>query len=288
MALDFLFGSSPPASMTNTLSDTDTALPAWLQDLTRGIGAKATDIANQPYQTYDQPRLAEQSPLQQQAASMTQANVGAWQPNVQFASQQAPGAVQNYMNPYQSNVIDRMASLGQRNLTENLLPQVNSTFMGAGQFGSTRNADFTNRALRDTNESILGQQGQLLNQGYQQAIQNFQNDATRLGNLGQMQSQLGFQDAGMLDVLGKQQQQQTQKGLDIGYQDFLQQRDYPKSQAEWLNNIIRGLDVSKTSSTTQSAIDPNAYQTVSPLQQAAAAFAGTKGLLSPQPQQAGK
>lgn len=75
-----------------------------------------------------------------------------------------------YMNPYTDGVVKEIARLGARNLNENLLPGVNSTFTGAGQFGSSRNMDFTNRAVRDTNESILGQQSKVLADAQAQAL----------------------------------------------------------------------------------------------------------------------
>lgn len=80
------------------------------------------------------------------------------------------GEFDQFMNPYTEGVVNRIAQLGQRNLSENLLPAVNTTFTGAGQFGSSRHADFTNRALRDANESILGQQAQALSSGYGSAM----------------------------------------------------------------------------------------------------------------------
>ena len=58
------------------------------------------------------------------------------------------------MNPYLSNVIGANTQQSNQNLFENVLPQVNSTFTGAGQFGSSRNAEFMNRAIRD-NQQVL-------------------------------------------------------------------------------------------------------------------------------------
>lgn len=84
-----------------------------------------------------------------------------------------------YMSPYTQQVTDRIAQLGARNLSENLLPQVNKTFIGSGQFGGSRNADFTNRALRDTQESVLGQQAQALESGYGTAANIYNQDAAR-------------------------------------------------------------------------------------------------------------
>jgi hypothetical protein len=183
------------------------------------------------------------------------------------------------MSPYTDQVVDRIAQLGQRNLTENLLPQVNSTFTGAGQFGSTRNADFTNRAVRDANESILGQQANALQTGYSQAQNAALQDMTRQAQLGQLTQQLGYQDVSMLDTIGQQMQQQHQQNMNLANTDFTNQRNYPKTQLSFLSDILRGQPVAQTS--YQATSNPGAVtQQLSPLAAAAQGFLGARSLVS--------
>lgn len=283
----YLFGGSSPASLTNTLSETSSSLPAWLQEYTRGLAGQATAVAGSEYQPYAAPtgvanyghdtRIAGFDPAQMTAYGQVTQNVGNYKPYLDIASQTVPQAVGSYMNPYTDSVVDRIATLGQRNLTENLLPQVNSTFTGQGQFGSTRNADFTSRALRDANESILGQQSQALQSGFQNAQQMTLSDLTRQGALGQLTQQLGFQDASMLDTVGAQQQGMQQKAMDLAYNDFLQQRDYQKNQLSFLSDIIRGQQVPTSQYSTTSAV-PSSVNQLSPLAAAAQGFLGAKTL----------
>lgn len=286
----YLFGGNSPASLTTTLSDSSTSLPGWLQEYTRALAGQGTAVAGQDYQTYNAPtnvqnygagtRIAGFDPAQTQAYNQITQNVGNYQPYLNYASQTVPQAVDSYMSPYMSQVTDRIAQLGQRNLTENLLPQVNQTFTGAGQFGGTRNAEFANRALRDANESILGQQASALQTGFQNAQQMAYNDLNRYGQLGQLQQQLGFQDASMLDTIGAQQQGQRQKAMDLAYNDFLQQRDYQKNQLSFLSDIIRGMPVSQTGYQTQSSV-PSTVNQMSPLAAATQGFLGARSILSP-------
>lgn len=267
-------GTIATGTNTNTAGVTASTDPQWLQDYNRSFAGTAVNEANQPYQPYLDPRIQGLDPLQTQAEGLAQSNLGAWKPGIDYASQTAPSQVQNYMNPYQDQVVNRIAQLGQRNLTENLLPQVNSTFTGAGQFGSTRNQDFTTRALRDTNESIMGQQGQLLNQDYNQATQAFQTDASRAQSAAQTGAQLGAAEVGQLGALGQQYQDLGQKNLDVNYQNFLDQRDYNKNQLGWLNNSIKGLPQTNSQNYQSSYAAPQPPNTMSPLLQAAQAFAG--------------
>jgi hypothetical protein len=296
--LSYLFGNSVPTSITAGTTSTDNALPDWLQDYTRALMGNATQAAGETYLPYSGARIADQNKDQTDAAQGIRDQQGSWQPGLTYASGninstaidpltgqpvlnaqgQQQSNIQSYMNPYTDNVVKRIADIGTRNFTENLIPNVNSTFNGAGQFGSTRNSGFMNQAVRDANESIMGQQSQLLNQGYQQSVQNFQNDATRIGNSANMATQLGYQDLGMLDTSGLAQQNIQQKALDQGYNDFLEQRDYPKNQLDWLSQIMRGLPAQTQSvSSRYQTSDPS---TMSPLQQAAAAFAGTRSALT--------
>ena len=285
----YLFGGSAPASTTSTLTDTSSSTPAWLQEYTRSLAGQATATAGEEYQPYTAPtnvsqygegsRLAGLSPLQQQAYGNVQANVGNYQPYLNFASQTIPQAQSQYMNPYTSQVVDRIGALGQRNLSENLLPQVNQTFTGAGQFGGTRNAEFTNRALRDANESILGQQSQALQQGYTQSQQAALSDLTRQGQLGQLTQQLGAQDVSLLETAGMQQQSQQQRAMDIAYQDFLQQRDYQKNQLSFLSDIIRGQQVPTSQYTTQASA-PSYTAQMSPLAAATQGFLGARSIMT--------
>jgi len=129
-------------------------------------------------------------------ASTNPTGLAAASPYLQAASGSFPQQAAAYMNPYNEGVTNRIAQLGARNLSENLLPQISDDFVRAGGYGSTRQRDLIGRAVRDTNESVLGQQAQVLQQGYGQAGQLYGADAAR-------QAQL----AGTAGGLGTSQQQ---------------------------------------------------------------------------------
>ncbi len=289
------FGGTTPTTATAAATG-EAGLPAWLQEYTRGLMAQGTGVYNQPYQQYTGPRLTSTSDYGQmtQGMGMQEQNIGSWQPSfgqagraLKTASQTMPQGIGAYMNPYTDAVVNRIADLGTRNLTEQLLPQVNSTFTGAGQFGSSRNADFTNRALRDVNENILAQQNQALQTGYQNAAENFNRDMTRMGtlagqyqNLGQETSQMGAADASTMYNLGNIQKAEDQASLDLAYNQFLEQRDYPKANLEFMSNLVRGLPMSKTY-TTQTPLPSSALASsttsLSPLSALAGGISGAYG-----------
>tara|TARA_R110000868_G_scaffold95522_3_gene262639 strand:+ start:1857 stop:3656 length:1800 start_codon:yes stop_codon:yes gene_type:complete len=120
-------------------------------------------------------------------------------PYLQAAGQSSAQNINQYMNPYNEQVTNRIAQLGARNLSENILPQISSDFIKAGGYGSTRQRDLVGRAARDTQEAILGQQAQALQAGYGQGLTASASDLARYGQL-----------AGTAGGLGTQQQQLLQ------------------------------------------------------------------------------
>lgn len=118
------------------------------------------------------------------------------QPWAQGAQDAASGSAdewtanyQKYMSPYTSQVVDNIARLGKRNFEDNIMPGVNSSMIGSGQFGSTRNADILSRAGVNAANDITGQQSNALQAGYNGGAAIFAQDAGRKQSQQQMQAQ---------------------------------------------------------------------------------------------------
>lgn len=218
-----------------------------LQALRTVIG-QGGSIAAAPYVGYSGPRIAPLTPDQQNAEAMTRniASGAVIDPNAVSGaisyglSGFDPEQVKKYMSPYTEGVINELGRLSRQNLFEGTLPGLNTTFAGAGQFGSTRNADFVNRAIRDESYNLLGQQSKALNQAYDTAMSNYNTwHQNALGNAGKAMD-LSQTAATNLGLAGLQEQQQQQKSYDLAYQDFQSQRNYPQQQLGWLANIVSG------------------------------------------------
>jgi hypothetical protein len=117
------------------------------------------------------------------AEALSDKALNAANPYLRAASQSSAAGIDQYMNPYQQNVMDVLARQGARNLGENLLPQVSDAFIKAGQFGGSRMGEFGSRALRDTQEAVLDKQAQLANQGYAQSLAASGGDLARQAQL---------------------------------------------------------------------------------------------------------
>lgn len=291
--LDGLFGSSTNPTVT-TQDKTSTSLPSWYQQYLNAILGKASSVAAEPYQPYTSPRIAPTSGDTTAAYNQVRSGIGAYQPTLNAAQGVTAnaanpnlntGTFSSYFNPYVGGVVDRIGELAGRNLGENLLPQVNDSFIKAGQFGSSRNQDFTLRALRDTQESALAQQNQALAQGFDSQMQNYNagmdrslNAGQQLGSLAQLGQGMNLQDAAALQGIGQSQEDKTQQSLNLGYQDFLEQRDYPRNQVDWFSSILRGYNPGTTTTSTSTAPATSSQLAPNSLSQLAGSALGIYGL----------
>ena len=275
-----------------------TELPEWAKPYAKDILAKGqalTDVNQNPYQTYDQNRIAGFSPMQQQAmqnaqgmtvapqtgeatAGATMAGLGgmgvAGQANPYGFQQQVGG----YMNPYLQMSLAPQLAEANRQYDIGATKQ-QSAATQAGAFGGSREAIMAAENERNRNmglNSIIGQGynqafGQAQNQ-YNQGLQNqlagyglMNQSAANLGQLGQNQygQQMGINQ--LQAQYGGQQQAQMQKGLDTSYQDFLNQQNYPYKQLGFMSDMIRGLPLGQQSTTQMYQAPPSAIQTAGAL-----------------------
>jgi hypothetical protein len=285
--LNFLTQGTPLPSTTSSL--TTNQVPQYLSDYLYNLMSGAYSAAQQEYQPYGGPRIAGFTDPQQAAFQTSQQAATAYQPQLQAAKQTAtqagglstigaaqpyfsqagktlPSTIQDYMNPYQKNVIETMGSEAQRQLQEKILPAIGDQFTRAGQFGSTRQQEIAQRGVRDVASDLEANIGKQLAAGYTTAGTQAQADLQRMASIGQAAGQLtgteeankaalagvqaglgqkeqalGLTGAAAQEAVGSQQQALNQKNLDLAYQDFQQQRDYPQQQIGFLSNVVRGL-----------------------------------------------
>jgi hypothetical protein len=260
--------------MAVTQTVTETKLPQWLVDAyTKSIerGYEATSGDYQPYTAG--PRIAGFSPQEQQAYNMVSQNVGNYQPYTQAAGNYIAGATQSftdpgiaaqYMNPYTQNVVAGIGSAAGRNLYENLLPQVNRTFVGGGTFGGSRSAEFTARAVRDANAAALSAQQDALQKGYESGMGQFNTEAGRYLTAAERAQSLGRDvqnmagiDASALEAAGGAQRGFEQQSLDLLRQDWEDQRDWDYNQAKRFQDFVGTPSASGSGTTFQQAPGPS-------------------------------
>jgi hypothetical protein len=287
--LDFLFEGSAPTAATGTQT-TQYQLPEWYTQYTTDMLGRAQAVANLPYAQYGGPRIAGFTPTEKTGFEMTKGAAGAQQPflqGAQMALGQAgttfPQMAQTYMSPYTEGVVNRIADVGLRQLQEKFLPAVGEEFIKAGQFGpgpgSSRMGEFGARALRDVQESVLGQQAQALESGYKTAADIYGADvsrlgelATRYGGLGETAQTLGLRGAEAVTGVGEKERAMQQQNLALAYQDFLKQQGYPAEQVKFLSQMLQGVELPKIETTekTEMPSQPGDYGALAKLLSGAA------------------
>jgi hypothetical protein len=144
----------------------------------------------------------------------TGTGIGGYEPFLQQAQQYSgPQAYQQFMSPYQQQVIDTTLTEFDKQ-RQQMLAQQQSQAVAGGAFGGAREgvqrAEFGAQSLQDR----AALQAQLLQQGFGQAQQAAQTAFTQQQGLASLQPQLAGQEAQQLATLGGQASAYQQSILD--------------------------------------------------------------------------
>ena len=220
--------------------------------------------------------VAGQAPLEQQA------QFGA------VGSYTDPGVSGQYISPYVQNVLDvQKARLNERFGEQRLGREAEA--VGQGAFTNVRRDVQEQIAQRELNRQQNELEAQGLAQAYesganifnlerQAALQNralnteifagnigrgLEQDRSRIQAAEQLRAQglagdeLGFGRAKSLAGVGGAFDEFAQQGLDIGYTDFINQRDFPRQQLNYYSGILRGVPITPGQESTTYQAPPS-------------------------------
>tara|TARA_R100000654_G_scaffold24215_3_gene47001 strand:+ start:2246 stop:3169 length:924 start_codon:yes stop_codon:yes gene_type:complete len=289
-------GSSMPSTQHTSSTVQQNTLPAYAQPYVERAFRRSEVESLQPYTPYGGQRLAYFSPDELNAQAMTRGFAGAGTPQaftdagdrfsnvgqsfdpIQFNNEN----IQARMNPFQQNVIDIQKREAQRR-SEMAGDRISDAATKAGGLGGYREA-----IMQAERERNLGQRmDDIQARGSQQAFQaaSRQLDADRRAeaqafdlanraNLMAGEAQMGLGSATQADALsrisalegiGAQQRAMRQAGLDIGFEDFTRQRDYPQQQLAFFNAMLQGLPMPETATRSTYERQPGLFQTLAGL-----------------------
>lgn len=308
---------------------TQNIIPAWYTNYAKDVLASQQALSNAPYQPYEGTRVAPLTADQLAAFDATRANAFGYQPALDQAtsviggvnpmggfqmaqpyldraSQSSVANINQYMNPYIQQVVDRFGDLGLRTLQEKVLPGIRDMMISSGQFGGTRQAELFGRGVRDVMADIAAKQAELMMGGWNTALEASGTDLSRYGNIGQTMGTLynsgisnQMEQAGTLAKLaqqqqtqglagsqaiaeiGAQQQAQEQKALDVAYQQYLIEQGYPQQQitnmANTMGSVAGGIPNASISSTSGKAPSAGTLSQLASLGLTGAALVSGKG-----------
>ena len=197
------------------------------------------------------------------------------------AGQFDSAAAQQYMSPYMQNVVDVQKAQALLDFDRGQAGR-DAQAIQSGAFGGSRQAIAQGLANEDLQRRLGEIQATGQQRAFEQAQQQFERDraaresAERLGitagesltsqagqlaQLGDLARKGDVQAAELLEKIGKDQQAREQAGLDLAYEDFVRQRDFPRESLTFLSSILRGVPVQPSTETVK-------FQQYNPIQEA--------------------
>jgi len=245
-------------------------------------GFKARQDAARAFTTRQQnlaglaPQVAGQDALQQQAQSLAQSGVGSYQPFLQGAqAATGPQAYQQFMSPYQSQVMD--ASLAEFDRNAAMQQQrISDQAVASGAFGGGREGVAQAEYMKGSDMNRAQLQAGLLQSGFQNAQAAAQQQFNNQQGLAQLVPGLQGTDISRLGSLGALNQAQTQAGLDATREANRMAAFQPQEQLQNYGNLVTGIMGGMQGSGTATTNVPNP----TPLQTALGAGTTLAGIYS--------
>lgn len=261
-------GGGGGGNTTSTVTQTN--LPEYVQPYVEKMLGQAESLVNQPYQQYTGQQTAAINPLQTQGYQQLQQMVPSGMTGqagamagIAATNRFTGDTAQQYMSPYMQNVVDVQKNQAVSDYARSI-PGMGATAARAGGLGGTRQALVQAEGQRNLGNQLTNIQAT----GLQNAFQNAQNQfnssqnqmlqgAQLLGNMGQQQygQQMGIANAQI--GAGKGLQDIEQQALNVPYQNWQNQVNYPYQQLSYLNSLIRGLPQPTNIYSTQQGSSPN-------------------------------
>ena len=245
-------------------------------------GFKARQDAARAFTTRQQnlaglaPQVAGQDALQQQAQSLAQSGVGSYQPFLdQAQAATGPQAYQQFMSPYQSQVMD--ASLAEFDRNAAMQQQrISDQAVASGAFGGGREGVAQAEYMKGSDMNRAQLQAGLLQSGFQNAQAAAQQQFSNQQGLAQLLPGLQGTDISRLGSLGALNQAQTQAGLDATREANRMAAFQPQEQLQNYGNLVTGIMGGMQGSGTATTNVPNP----TPLQTALGAGTTLAGIYS--------
>ena len=230
------------------------------------------------------PTVAAQDRLQQEAQKRAEAGLGSFQPfldqaQIASAASFSPQIAQQFMSPYQQQVID--TSLAEFDRQAAMQEQrIRDQAVASGAFGGGREGVLQSEFRTGSDRNRLALEAGLRQQGFQAAQQAAQQNFANQMGLASALPGLQRGDISTLGSLGALNQAQQQAQLDAQREATRMAAFQPQEQLQQYGNLVTGIMGGMAGSGTQTSQipDPGFLQTALG---AAATGAGIYGALKP-------
>jgi hypothetical protein len=219
-------------------------IPQYFKDIQERTLKKAEQLGQRPYQAYTGQMIAPLSALEQQSANVATQQLLPQTQQLRAIGEQrfTPAVAQQYMNPYESQVIK--GAIGDvEDQYQQAQRALSAQAVGSGAFGGTRFG--VERALGT--ERFLDQVGDISSRlrqaGFESGAARFAAD--RASQLQAAQAQLSGTAGAIqgLSTLGATSRGIEQAGLAEAYRDFIERREYPVEQVRQVVGALAGAPI---------------------------------------------
>ena len=295
---------------TNTTVQSNAPPQQFIDAYSQAVG-NASNVASTPYTPYPGNIVAPMSPDQTGAIGTVESAQGIAAPFINNAAQHldaatapiwndpnvqhfSPDTVRQYESPYTNDVVNATAAEFQ-NQNDISNQRVVGDAISHGAWGGDRSA--VAQAINEGQNTraqapvLAG----LRNQGYAQALQEFNTQqgaglgatqaqrwldsqaAAGMGNLGQEALGTTLTGANAQLGIGGLEQTQAQAELNVPYQQYIAQQAYPFQTAGWFSNIAEGLGGASGGTARTTTPGPSAVSQLGGLATAGVGLAGQMG-----------
>lgn len=243
-------------STTGRLAGQEQTVSSWSAPYVTGMLGKAQALSETPYQTYQGPLTAGESPLQRQAfqgigslAAPAAFTPGTFTPGT-FGTEQA----QQYMNPYLQQALNPAMEEARRQAEISRVGQA-GRLTQAGAYGGSRQAIMES----ELNRNLMQAQNKMLGEGYatayDKAMAQYNADMARsmeAQRMGEQSRQFGAsyglqgleaqrQNLAQLLGAGAQQRGIEAEGVAADRAEFEAQRDFPYKQLQFQQSMLQNM-----------------------------------------------
>ena len=251
---------------TNTMRAEESSLSSWAGPYVTEMLGRGQALAGLGYQQYGGPLTAGESALENQAyqglgaLQMPTSNMGAIGAGGSFtgagytpptAAQAAAGetgtytpasgnVLQKYMTPYLQGALQPQYDAARRQ-AEIQAQNLQSQYGKAGAYGGSRQGVAEAELQRGLLDRMAGITGTGYQQAFEQAQNQFNEEARRQMQAQELTNRYGFDVAKALQDAGAGQRAIEQQGIGADIAQFEQERDYPLKNVQFMQSLLQGL-----------------------------------------------
>jgi len=242
------FNTGGATGTTNTgLTGTTTraeesSLSSWAGPYVTEMLGRGQALAGLPYQAYMGPLTAGESGLQTQAyqglgaLQMPTSNMGAIGAGGSFT---AAGMPEQYMSPYLQAALEPQYAAAQRQ-ADIAAQKLQSQYGRAGAYGGSRQGVAEAELQRGLLDRMAGITGTGYQTAFEQAQNQFNEEARRQMEAQQLTNRYGFDVAKALQDAGAVQRGIESQGIAADIAQFEQERDFPLKNVQFMQSLLQG------------------------------------------------